>query len=220
MLIFRFLFPALVMTACGSDSSSKENSQSKKSDNRNARSFYVQSEADLPACNSSAKALLAYVADTAEFKHCDGSTWLGIKQNKGVSFSSNRLIVGSETNICDKYSNEVCFFTGGQIVKFSDGTVFLLGSSVYALDPSSDAADNTDTNTTAVSLIIPPSVDASYERLEWGVSREGSESDENLYLVYQRSPEKVLVVFDTNGDGEPDASDEVVLEATLSDWPS
>jgi hypothetical protein len=214
----------VVLTACGSNSSGTGGNDAGDKENKTTDSppnpAPSQNPERIGSCSTASKTLLAYVADTKKFKHCDGTNWVAIEQSTGITVTSNKLIQPSSTNLCTEYSSiEGCAFNGGQVVKYSDGTVFLLGAYSYHLFFQDENQNSEyDRMSSAISLIIPPTTNAAFQRLDWDVTRPTSDESQKLFLVYQRSPEKVLVIFDKNGNGTPDTADETVLEPSLTDW--
>lgn len=84
---------SLLISSCGSDDSSSGSSPAV--DNRAqetgvSTSYYVSSEKDLVACDSSRRGYLAYVKDTAEFKACLEAGWttVDVKGKEGAKGSS------------------------------------------------------------------------------------------------------------------------------------
>lgn len=129
-----------------------------------------------------------------------------------LSVTSNKIISTYATDICTQYANEACYFNGGQVVKYSDGSTIIMGSFLFVYGVAGDI--DTDTNT--ASLIIPSTSTGAYIRLNQFVARGGGYK--NLYLVYEKSPETVGLMVDTDGDGVLEATDETVTTLTLSSW--
>lgn len=190
--------------------------------------FFAMTVETLPDCSAVNDKQLVYNTTTYAFYSCESGTWIDIDLNSGsngegknasLSILENKLIQSSETNICNEFDLfETCVFNGGQIIKFSDGSVFINGTYSYQYIYSEDYDEEYDRLTNSVTIIVPPNVDGAYMRLDWAVSREG-EYFENLFLVYDRSDHKVFIVFDTDGDLEPNMIyDEIVLTPKLINW--
>jgi hypothetical protein len=132
-----------------------------------------------------------------------------LRGEAGVSITSSRLINPYPSDLCTDYSAQLCLFTGGQVVKFSDSTVLVTGtySMIYA-----DGVSDTDTDGNSITMIVPPSSTGMWQRLSYTVGRSGILG--SLWFVYTRSPEAVTLVFDTNANLIMDSGDEVI--ATLS----
>lgn len=129
-----------------------------------------------------------------------------------LSVTSNQLISSYVTDMCTEFANEVCYFDGGQVVKYSDGSIVLMGTYVFAYSVAGDS--DTDQNT--ATIVIPSSQSGAYVRLSRFVARGGGYKP--LYLVYQKSPETVGLKLDTDSDGVLEASDETITTLSLSSW--
>ncbi len=215
------------MTGCGrssgdngSDGLTTENGQLKH------HSLMVATLNDLPACTAVAEGWLVYIKAASSFKVCSAEKWaaVDIKGEKGadgtngLAIVENKRIPGNSYNICTKYYLiEKCYFNGGQVVKFSDNSILLTGAYRYALFHSGDDGAEYDRFFSSHTVVIDPQISRLWIRLDWEVSRDDI-AFESLFLVYQRSPEKIHIVFDTNGNGEPDSNDETVLNLQLQNW--
>jgi hypothetical protein len=181
----------------------------------NGNVFYIQSESELPTCDSSRLSQLWYVAETTTFKSCGASGWSTV--SVGNSIVSNRLLPSIATNLCTTYAaTDTCVFRGGQIIEFSDGSVTIMGVfQFFSFDGSVDT--NLDFN--SVTATYPASVDAGYLLLAPLVARPGSSGFKNLYLVWDRAETDLFLIHDTNGNEIPDVSDTLVETVTPTDWP-
>lgn len=187
----------------------------------------VASEDELPACDDDNFKQLVYIKSTKTFKSCESGTWASVEigsptssTTAGLTIQSNELLDPYNTNLCTLYSSiEQCYFNGGQLVKFTDGTILIMGGYSYAyFSPSSGASTaEYDRLSNSITMIVPPEVPNSYQRLDWEVSRSAG-SLRNLYLVYSRALDRVALLFDSNNNRTPDASDEVVHVVTRSSW--
>lgn len=136
-----------------------------------------------------------------------------LRGEAGVSIQSNQLIQGDLiTDLCTQYTDG-CWFRGGQLVKFTDGSVLFTGALEYLWV---SAAGDTDSNTLAVTGIIPPSINVAWEFLSDMVARGAGYA--RLWMVYQRSPETLALVHDTNKNLVCEGTDEVVKTLTLTSW--
>ena len=130
----------------------------------------------------------------------------------GTAVVSNRIVSSVATNLCTQYTGEGCYFGGGQIVKFSDDSVLILGIWLFGYNVSGD----TDTDQNSITAFFPSTVSASYMRVSTFVARGAGYK--NLYLVYQRSPELLPLVHDTNGSATVDAGDTTLATLSITSW--
>ncbi len=196
--------------------------------------YYTMTVEELPECSEANNRQLVYAKDTGSFHSCEGGSWVkidiegeqgeqgvaGAAGQNGLRIVENKLISNSVTNICTEYSAiEACYFNGGQLLKYSDGSILINGtySYIFYYDGAADSEPEYDRLANSVSLIVPPEVENAFVRLDWGVSR-GGVPNKNLFLVYFRSTHSISIVFDTNGDLEPDGTDEEVLTPVLTSW--
>lgn len=129
--------------------------------------------------------------------------------NSGITISSNKLINSYTTDMCTQYTGESCIFVGGQVVRFSDGTVLATGAWRYLFTVSGD----TDTDDNTVTVIVPSTTTAAYQRLSiYVASGSGYKS---IYLVYIRSSDSFQLAIDSDADGVPDTT---VTTLTESNW--
>ncbi len=183
-------------------------------------SMTVSTDAELPACGDANKKQLVYVTSTKTFKTCEPSGWVVVEMG-GLKVVSNRRIMPNGYNLCTEYSSiEFCAFNGGQIVKYSDGSVLLTSGysyEFYASDDMTGGDPEYDRMANSITLLVPPEMGVMYQRLDWKVSRP-SGIFKNLFLVYIRDQDAVKVIFDSNSDGEAGVTDEVVHTALIADW--
>lgn len=171
----------------------------------------VANDDQLPACAAANDKQLVYVKSTGVFKSCEAGNWLSIdiKGKDGLTVTSNQLLNPYTTNLCTRYSAiESCFFSGGQMVKYSDGSVLLTGSYAYDMFISIDDGE-WDRMTTSLTMLVPPNAPTFWQRLDWSVAREGADG-RALYMVYDRALDRVGLVYDSNDNAQPDLSDEVL----------
>lgn len=131
----------------------------------------------------------------------------------GTTIVSNKRLPASSTNYCTQYSNEACGFLGGQVLKFSDGTVFIGVGWEYLLV---DGGGDTDSDTNSTSGFVPPNSTGIAVRLNKWVAR-GS-GYRSVFFVYTRSPELFRLVHDTNNNGALDDADTVLSSIIPTDW--
>jgi hypothetical protein len=199
---------ALVLSGCGSsaDSGAVVNPQE-------GNTFYVNSASELPECSSSRVNQLWYIADSQTFRSCSSGGWIDV--SIGRSIVSNQTMSPDLNDICTAFSEETCFFRGGQIVTFSDGSVMLTGAfDFFSYDGSSDS--NSDIS--SVTFLVPKTVDYAYLLLNPTVARTGTSGYRSLYLVWSREDEAAILVFDANDNQTVDSGDIKVLDIVLSDF--
>jgi hypothetical protein len=233
---------SLIALSCGSDKGSdvsadtQNGKSSEQQDNdeqtqNSLMTLVVATTAAEPACVATNENQLIYVRDVGKFKVCASGVWseVDIKGPKGdigekgdagtagvdgLRILSNKLLPFHQDNICTEYSAiESCYYTGGQVVKLSDGSMIVTSSYAYDLSTS---APEWDRMSSSLTLIVPPDVGGAFQKLDWWVTRTGSITG-SLYFVYQRQPEKFLVIFDDDFDG-PDPADEVIKDLTPANW--
>ena len=132
-----------------------------------------------------------------------------------ITVSSNQILSTYTTNMCTQFSTEACIFEGGQRVTFSDGSVMILGMWEYLLYNSATGA--WDTNENSVTALIPPTTNTAYVKLSSYVAR--GTGYKRMFLVYQRSPESLKLVYDTDGSLTLNAGDTTIATLSLSNWP-
>ncbi|MBN8540781.1 MAG: hypothetical protein J0L82_10380 [Deltaproteobacteria bacterium] len=129
-----------------------------------------------------------------------------------LSVTSNVRLSSSTTDLCIEYVGHSCFFSGGQIVKYSDGSIILLGAfaTIYA------NGGDTDTDQNAVTVVLPGSITGGYIKLSDFVAR-GS-GFRAAFLVYVKASNTAYVVYDTDNDGVAEDTDETLLTLTQTSW--
>lgn len=76
--MLKVIIASLLLTSCGSSSNSESSSRESSPEGQQtgvATSYYVSSESELVACDSTRRGFLAYVKDKSEFKACLESGW-------------------------------------------------------------------------------------------------------------------------------------------------
>jgi hypothetical protein len=183
-------------------------------------SMTVSTDAELPVCGDANKKHLVYVTSTKTFKTCEPSGWVVVEIG-GLRVVSNRQIMPLSENLCPEFSSiESCAFNGGQIVKYSDGSVLVTGAysyEFYTEDNMNSGSPEYDRMTNSITMLVAPEMSAMHQRLDWKVSRP-SGIFKNLFLVYIRDQDAVKLIFDSNSDGKVGVNDEVVHTALMTDW--
>lgn len=173
-------------------------------------SYSVVSASSLPTCDSSTSGRLYYIEDTQSFKVCKDAGWTAIAL--GNSVSSVQTISNTATDYCTQFTGENCYFQGGQLIKYADGSFSLIGSWIFSYSNAGD----TDTDSSTTQALFPSSYTGGYLKLNLIVARGAGYK--SVYLYYIKSPEAVKVVLDTNANGvpEPSGADETLYTATLT----
>jgi hypothetical protein len=222
-----------LISACGNGQSNDDASTKGATDNgisNYPRTLTVAEAADLPECNEDLEQQLIYVRSDEQFKYCNSGDWEDIdlkgkdgesvagKDGKdgtngvdGLKVSSNRLISIYGTDICTGVDDEACWFEGGQIVKYSDGSVFILGMFRFGYV---DAGD-TDTDQISTSFLFPSNAVDGYVRLSSFVHR--GTTYRSLYLTYNLPTDTLRLVYDTDGDGF-ETTDTVITTLSTTSW--
>lgn len=214
------------LASCGDSSGGGGGAAAPAQSQNPAYTMVVSASSDLPVCGRSNLKQLVYVSSESTFKSCDAAGWTNIEikgkdSPSGTTILSNQLLNSYNTNICTMYSSiESCYFNGGQIVKYSDGTVFI--TSAYSYELYVTAAANggyaeSDRLANSISMIVPPNTQAAFQRLDWDVSHAGV-TFKQLYLVYERATDEVKIIFDTNGSNSVNQGDTTVHTVTRSNW--
>ena len=175
-------------------------------------SMVVASDDQLPTCSSSNDKQLIYVKSTSVFKSCDAGQWavIEIKGKDGMTVTSNQLLNSYSANLCTRYSQiENCVFNGGQIVKYSDGSVLLTGGYSYNMFVSGSDVGDIDRMTSSITMLVPPDAQYFWQRLDWDVAR-GLDDGKSLFMVYDRANDKIILIYDTDDNGRPDPTDEIL----------
>lgn len=221
--IFWVMSLGIGLVSCGSSSQSPvaaggaNNGGSNTSQNN--YSMVVNTESDLPPCSASNKKQLIYVTSSQSFKTCEDSGWTAIEIG-GLKVLSNSILSPLQENFCTYYSSfNTCLFRGGQLVKYSDGSVLLTGGYTNSLVTEATATSDAeyDQFNTTISFLIPASADYGFQLLDEKVAR-GTPGFRNLYLVYSKTTDKVALVYDTNNNQKPEATDEVLSLIARTDW--
>lgn len=140
------------------------------------------------------------------------STTQAITTLNNLSIESNKLLSEYTTDMCTEIAGQGCYFTGGQRVKYSDGTVYISGvwQTIYVSGGDTDMDQNT------VSVIIPPNMTTGDVALSDFVAR--GTGFKRVFLHYSRSTDSVSLVFDTNGSNVVDSGDEAIAVLTQTNW--
>lgn len=172
-------------------------------------SYNVATSADLPTCpGTNITGRIYYVEADENFQACKSTGWTVI--NTGTYITSNKGISAPGVDYCTEFAGEVCGFDGGQIVKYSDGTVIVIGQFTFTYQNGGD----TDLDTISKAIFIAPSSSVGSNTLSLYVAR--GTGYKKLWLVYTRSTDTLTLVHDTSGDGVMGAGDTTLATLTAS----
>jgi hypothetical protein len=182
-------------------------------------SFAVATEAELPTCDETREGHLYYIKGDGSFRSCESSVWtaLSIKGEKGdagtagLTAVSSKKIDSTGTDYCTELSGDACYFSGGQIVKFSDGSIFVSANfeGLYV------ASGDTDNDQNSFSALVPASSAIAWHTLSSFVAR-GS-GYKSLFIVYVRSTDSLSIWYDSDGNSSLSAGDTQLTTLTTSD---
>lgn len=174
-------------------------------------SYSVATAADLPTCPASnITGRIYYVEDESVMKACKSTGWSTI--NTGTYIVSNKKIAAGGVDLCTEISGESCYFMGGQIVKYSDGSILITGLFTWLFIIVGDS----DTDTLNNSFLMTPTGAGATITMSTYVARGAGYK--TLWLVYSRAADTVTLVHDTSGDGSLGGGDTTLATLTVSDW--
>ena len=137
----------------------------------------------------------------------DGAKGLdGQDGTNGLAIDSISSLASSTEDFCTYFSNEYCYFKGGQIVRYSDGTVMIQANWSYAYVISGD----TNTDDSSVTFIIPNHWNGALIQVSNLVAR-GVASYRDAYIVYDSVNNKAQLRVDSDNDGIIESTDELLI---------
>lgn len=174
--------------------------------------YYVANAAALPSCAGDIIGRMYFVESDNNFQVCKSTGWATVNISTGTIVSSIKTISSSSTDYCTFVTGENCLFLGGQVVRLSDGSIFLTYKWLYTLTVSGD----NDLDIATESFFIPTTFASGTKGMHPYVARSAA-GYRTVYISYERSPEVVKVWFDTNNDFTINpAQDELLYTATLT----
>ena len=204
-----------------------------------ATSLAVADALKMPSCDGSHEGQLVYVVDVKQFKTCLSGSWQdisitgaagkdgaagkeGLAGDKGLTIKAFYNLTSTTTDICTRYSNILCYFRGGHLIVYTNGLKYVKGGIVndetYTITGPGVNANQTDANTVVVDTSNYANAAGQIMTATLAkIARTGADTYKQLWLVLNYDTDAVTLVFDTNGNGTLDASDEVVetLQKTL-----
>lgn len=204
-------------------------------ESQNLGSSLVATAADLPTCDPTRKGALTYVKSEGQFYTCDANLWsvVTIKTEKGekgeagaagaagspgasgLAIAKYQTMEPGGVNFCTEFSLiERCYFNGGQVLRFSDGTVLITGGWTYDFFYSGTTASDSDTDFAAFTFIASAKSTGSWQRLHHRVAR--GHGYKSVFLVFDRAADSFTLVHDTNNDGVPGPTDEILKKVVVT----
>jgi len=176
-------------------------SETKSSDSGSGMTVALADDTELPPCSQSNENQLIYIMSSEKFRMCRYGSWVSIEikadQEKHGSIDSIRDISSIPDDLCPG-SDAICAFKGGQITRYVDGTIFLMGSILmtiidydisnvvsYMHTPSAFFADGYET----IALTLTPHFQQS-----------NADMFKALYMSYSIPDDIVAISIDGNGD--------------------
>jgi len=198
-----------------------------------AGSLLVATQASLPACDAARQGALAYAKAEAKFFACEGAAWAaveikgekgdpGAKGDQGATGTAGFTVARYQSmdpggvDFCTQYTSiESCYFNGGQILRFVDGSLLITGGWTYAASYSAGGDTDTDVDFAAFTFIVSATSSGSWQRLHPSVARGAGYR--SVFLTFERASNTFKLIHDTNGDAEPSSTDEVLKTVVVTD---
>jgi len=139
----------------------------------------------------------------------------GLAGDKGLTIKALYDLSSPTTDLCTRWSNIICIFRGGTFIVYTNGLKYADGgissSETYTITGSGVNANQTDTDTVIADTSIYANAPTQNMTAQlFKIARTGADTNKQLWLVLNYDTDAVTLVFDTNGNGTIDASDEVV----------
>lgn len=135
----------------------------------------------------------------------------GIDGTNGVAIEGIYNISASSTNYCTYWGNESCYFRGGQVIKYSDGSSYIIVDWTYHLVDTG----NYDTNDNSISFFIPADWSASSLLLSNMVAI--SSTYKSVFLYYNNDTNTAKLIFDSDNDSIVESTDATLEWLTISE---
>ncbi|MCX6130901.1 MAG: hypothetical protein NTX25_17815 [Proteobacteria bacterium] len=192
-------------------------------DSSGSFSAVVATAGDLPSCKARNRSQLIYLIDDKKFVTCDGTDWQEIEINKaapmpapapavpGLTITSIQEIKAAGMNLCVTIA---CYFNGGQLTTYSDGTKLITGSATRidtTITPNS-------TDRSGFSLFIPPKLESYVTGiLDRGIRTVGAANNfVNIYMVYNRKADSLTLYSDNTMNGLNLPEDTAIVTVEVS----
>lgn len=208
-LLNLILVAALSSCSGGSGSSTAPPSFSAPTNSWNT--FSVTTPSDLPACAGDIIGRLYFIESTNDFRVCKSTTgWtvVALTTNPGVRITSIKNITSSTTDFCTQNTGESCYFLGGQLMFFSDGTYLLSYRFSYLLQITGDS----DGDLVNETLFVPASYATVSKAMHPYVARGAGYR--TIYINYIVATNTAQIYLDSNNDGVLGGADELLFTTT------
>lgn len=175
--------------------------------------FAVTTSAELPACAGDIIGRMYYIETESTFKVCKTTGWtqINVKGADGTSaptVTSIKEIERTNVDYCTQFSSDICGFTGGQVVSYSDGSAIVSYSWIYYIGTDSDRFNE--------SFYLPASWPGFSSSLAGSVAR--GDGNRVVYISYSKAPQSAFLWLDVNQNQIYDVSvDEKLDDLTLTE---
>jgi len=188
--------------------------------------MFVESLQNLPVCTKQQEDQRAYIKDMDVFQICIGNTWVstdvlepvvdqGVTQQgpkRAVAFAQ---LMASEGDFCLDETQEICTFTGGDVIRYWDGSLRYRISITRTKikNQTSDPTRDLETQSASLSMNHESYWETSEMVVITGVRRQ--EHVHSILFHYDATLDQFGFYFDTNGDGRRSSEDELLLRPSL-----
>jgi hypothetical protein len=214
---------ALIVSACGSGGGGSPSgaTPTTTTESQSGNLKLAKTKADI-SCTAASKDFLFYVTGDGKFYLCDGSALTeidlkgkdgqngkdGADGDDGMDIAAIYNLSSAAGDIETRYSNIYQFFTGGQLIKFSNGLRYFSGTfvGVEEYDDTTVGDPDMDTNSyyyTVSAYTKGAAIALNAEK----IARTGSDLERRLFLNYDYAADNVEIWYDTDGDEVPEATD-------------
>jgi hypothetical protein len=143
-----------------------------------------------------------------------GTAGLTIVSNQSINRFGPDVYLGTGTNLCPTYgTTDTCSFEGGQLVKYSDGSVYLSGR--YRMIRDDAPNTNTSYQEGFNAQLIKPTSNTS-DIVMTSKHYVSVNNPRVLFLHWERGTDLIQLVIDTNQNQQVDVSDTVLKTLTLN----
>ena len=173
--------------------------------------FSIATPSDLPACSGDIIGRLYFIESTNDFRVCKSTTgWtiVALTTNPGITISSIKNIPSSSTDYCTQIAGESCYFNGGQLLFYSNGSYFVTFRFAYYLTITGD----NDTDITSETAFVPASYLSFVKAMHPFVARGAGYK--TVYFTYVVATNSVQIYLDSNSDGIIAGADELLFTTT------
>jgi hypothetical protein len=181
----------------------------------------LASKADLGECETENSNQLIYVLEDKSFYVCDGYSWKNIEikgvdgkdGENGDKISKITELLPLDQDLCTSQQfADQCYFKGGQIVTYSDGSFSMSATLSYTYLGSLD----TDTYIHSPSWFYKNTDEIAYLVLTTHGTSSGKSGIDYIWLLYNPATGKAGIMIDSNDNFVPDENDEFLAEIDVS----